>query len=733
MQWCCTVCLFIFVAEKEDNMEESYSCKVEGMTCGNCALTISRYLEKQGMHHVSANSASGEVHFTAAAGADVEKVYKGINGLGYKVIRPADAAGHDHDHPQGHHDHKGVGRLFLICIVFTIPLLFHMFLPHGHVLNNPWLQLVLALPVYGIGLYHFGLSAVRSLRNGIPNMDVLIIMGASAAFFYSLAGLLFFTEQAHNYLFFETAATIITLVLAGNWIEERTVTATSSSIRALAALQPSAARVVMTDSIGKEMIMEVESRLLKLDDIVLVNDGDSIPADGVVVRGTATVNESMISGESLPVQKAAGMTVTGGSVVADGNLRIKTTAVGEATALAEIIRLVQQAQAAKPPMQKLADKISAVFVPVVLGIAILTFLINYFMAGQVFAESMMRGIAVLVIACPCAMGLATPAAVAVGLGRAARNGILVKGGDTLEKFRNIRQIVFDKTGTLTTGELRISSVKAAGISEAAFRAAVTGLEHYSSHPLARSVLKQWGTQDRLSMHDVAETKGEGIHGTDEEGHTWQLGSYKIAVGKTGADQSFDLHLLKDGVWVGGMSLEDELREDAAATVSALRKDQYRTILLSGDRKAKVEAVARETGIDEAIAEQSPVQKMAALERLLAQAPAAMVGDGINDAPALAKAEIGISLSDATKVAMQSAGVIFSNNRLGSLPKAIRLGRYTYQTIRQNLFWAFFYNVLAIPLAAMGYLSPVWAALVMAFSDVILVLNSLRLNFRKIDD
>lgn len=706
-------------------MEQTFHVKVEGMTCGNCALTISRFLEKQGVKDVMANAASGELNFTAQGAIDVDRIYKGIDQLGYKVIQP-DAEGHDHEH-----NHSGLGRLLLICAVFTAPLLLHMFVGQGSLLNNPWLQLILCLPVYGIGVYHFGGSAFRSLRSGIPNMDVLIIMGASAAFFYSLTGVLLFRGEAHHYLFFETTATIITFVLVGNWIEERTVTSTTSSIKALAALQPSVAKLVMTDSIGKETIMEVESKLLKLNDVVLVNDGDSIPSDGQVISGTATVNESMITGESLPVQKEQGMTVTGGSVLTAGNLRIKTTAVGESTALAEIIRLVQKAQGAKPPMQKLADKISAIFVPTVLGIAVLAFLINYFAVGIPFAASMMRSIAVLVIACPCAMGLATPAAVAVGLGRAARNGILVKGGDTLERFKDIKQIVFDKTGTLTTGALRISNFKADGITEETFKAAVTGLEHYSSHPIARSILREWEGTQRTSMLEVTETKGQGIQAKDSAGNTWQLGSFKILNTEEPAG-AFDIHLLKNGKWVGGLNIEDELRADAVTTIEALHRQQFRTILLSGDRQEKVAAMSKATGIDKVIAEQSPAQKMEQLDQLLLVAPTAMVGDGINDAPALAKAVIGISLSDATKVAMQSANVILSNNQLSSLPKAIKLGKYTYQTITQNLFWAFFYNVLAIPLAAMGYLSPIWAAVVMAFSDVILVLNSLRLNFRKID-
>ncbi|WP_118972722.1 heavy metal translocating P-type ATPase [Taibaiella koreensis] len=709
-------------------MEQTFHCKIGGMTCGNCALTISRYLEKQGVGHIHANPASGELQFTAGQDVDVARIYKGIGQLGYQVIQPG-ADAHEHGHT---HQHKGLGRMLLFCALFTAPLLLHMFAGHNSILNRPWLQLILCLPVYAIGVAHFGRSAIRALRNGIPNMDVLIIMGASAAFFYSLAGMLFYSGEAHQYLFFETTATIITFVLVGNWLEERTVQTTTSSIQSLAALQPSAARVVMTDSIGKETIMTVESKLLKLGDVVLVNDGDSIPSDGIVLSGIATVNESMLSGESLPVQKEPGMTVIGGAILLSGNMRVKTTAVGETTALAGIIRLVQQAQAAKPPMQKLADKISAVFVPLVLGIAVLAFLVNFFAANLPLAQSMMRSIAVLVIACPCAMGLATPAAIAVGLGRAARKGILVKGGDTLERFKDIKQIVFDKTGTLTTGALRINTFKAEGIDESLFRSVIVSLEHYSAHPIARSILEEWKNVPFMDLQEVQEHKGEGIQGMDKDGNLWQLGSHQLLKMLPGKAKEYDVHLLRNGAWVGGLSLSDELRADAAATIRQLHADGFTTVLLSGDREEKAIALGRSLGIDRIFAGQSPAQKMARLDDLRASGPLAMVGDGINDAPALANATVGISLSDATKVAMQSASVILSNNRLSSLPAAIRLGRYTYQTIKQNLFWAFCYNILAIPLAAAGYLSPIWAAIVMAFSDVILVLNSLRLNYRKID-
>lgn len=712
--------------------EKSYTCEVAGMTCGNCALTVSRYLAKQGLKDISANAASGEVHFSSDKEVDLQQIYRGINSLGYTVVEQNEDRVNAH---AGHHHEGGNNKLnylLLISALLTLPLLLHMFLPHDHILNDPRLQLALCIPVYAIGVYHFGLSAFRSLRNGIPNMDVLIILGATAAFIYSLSGMIFFPGQAHQYLFFETTATIITLVLLGNWIEKRTVSATTTAIKSLASLQPDKARIILTDSLGKETVLETESKFIKVNDLLLVATGDRIPADGEVVSGNAELDESMITGESLPVPKEKGAGVIGGTLVQNGNLKIRATAIGESTTLAEIIRLVQKAQSAKPPMQQLADKISAVFVPLVLSIALITFLGNYFLGDIPLAASIMRSVAVLVIACPCAMGLATPAAVAVGLGRAARNGILIKGGDTLEQFKNIRQIVFDKTGTLTSGNLKIQSFKTRNMDESRFKSIVAAMEQYSAHPIAKSITGEWKNTEDIKLEDIEETKGLGISATDASGNQWRLGSRKIAGNPDPDFADFDLFLMHQDVIVGGIQLQDELRPDAARTLTILHQQGFITILLSGDHPAKTKQIGALLNIDRVLAEQSPEQKMNQLEELLKTAPTAMVGDGINDAPALAKADIGISLSDATQVAIQSANVILSNNKLSSLPKAFQLGKFTYQTIRQNLFWAFFYNIFAIPLAAFGFLSPIWAAFFMAFSDVILVLNSLRLNIRKID-
>lgn len=706
-------------------LETAHSIQVEGMTCGNCALSIQQLLAKRGAKHVSANASSGEVHFTVSSSTDVPAALDAIDDLGYRVVREsADSesgiAHHGHDHG------SGTAWMLPLCALLTVPLLAHMFIS-APVLHNAWVQWALATPVFGIGLYAFGGSAFRSLRHGLPNMNVLIVLGATAAYAYSLAAL---ATGDHRYLFFETAASIITLVMAGNWLEARTVKATTASIDALARLQPQRARLVMVDSIGKETVLEVDSRDVHSGDLVRVATGDGIPVDGTIERGDVSVDERMITGESLPAQKAVGDAVVGGTVLLDGTALIRATTVGEKSALANIVRLVRQAQGSKPPLQKLADRISAVFVPAVLGVAALTFLVNFFALHHLFPESMARAIAVLVISCPCAMGLATPAAVAVGLGRAARMGILVKGGDTLERMRGLKQMVFDKTGTLTTGELRVEEAIVDGILEEDFRSRVAALESYSSHPIAKSIVRQWGNGDAAFFRNVREEKGRGMEGTDAAGSRWQLGSQAWA-GPAAAPAGYDLYLTQDGAFRGALKLSDELRPDAAGTIAELKRMGFRTILLSGDRQEKCEAVAARLGIDEVLAEKTPEEKNAALERLSTQAPTGMVGDGINDAPALARAAVGFSLGDATQIAIGSASVILSGNKLSALPRAIRLGVYTEATIKSNLFWAFIYNVVAIPVAAAGLLHPTWGAGVMALSDVVLVLNSLRLGVRRL--
>ncbi|WP_143310690.1 heavy metal translocating P-type ATPase [Chitinophaga vietnamensis] len=695
------------------------SCKVEGMHCTNCAASVSRYLEKKGMQDVNVSFATEEVSFSLPAGADSKEVLEGINQLGYRVVLPDQA-------PQKVSPFSTLTFKFFFCLVFTLPLLLHMWV-NWPWLHHPWVQLSLSLPVFITGMWHFGRSAFRSLVNRMANMDVLVSIGATAAFVYSFVGTVIYGNT--DYMFYETTAAIITLVLLGNLLEERSVKQTTTAISELAQLQVTTARLINTDH-GHEHIHEVDNRSLRPGDCVLVNTGDKIPMDGTIYWGSGHVNESMITGESAPVGKQEKDKVIGGTILEDGSIKVYITATGKDTVLSYIIELVKQAQNDKPPMQKLADRISAIFVPLVLSIAALTFLGWYFIGHTTLGTAMMRSIAVLVISCPCAMGLATPAAVMVGLGRAARNGILIKGGHTLEMFKNIRQIVFDKTGTLTTGKLQMGDFHMEEMSEVEFKQIVYSLEKYSSHPIARSIAGIWKNAGEVPLQQVREHKGLGMRAVDKAGNEWQLGSYRMAAGLT-TDDSHHLYLIKNGRLAGWINFTDEVRPEAATVIKQLQHMGIRPVLLSGDTTRKCQELAQQLGIAEVYAEQSPEQKLQKIDELMKTAPTAMVGDGINDAPALSKATIGISLSDATQVAMQSANVVLLNNHLGALPLAMGLGKHTYLTIKQNLFWAFIYNVVAIPVAALGYLNPVIGAGVMGISDVILAVNSIRLRYKRV--
>ncbi|WP_160713879.1 heavy metal translocating P-type ATPase [Chitinophaga solisilvae] len=697
----------------------SVSCKVEGMHCTTCAMNISKYLEKKGMENVNVSFATEEVSFTAPAGADSAEVLNGITQLGFRVVMPDDA-------PVKVAFFNTLTFKFIFCLIFTLPLLLHMWISWPW-LHHPWVQFWLTLPVYLTGLWHFGRSAAKSVMNGMANMDVLVTLGATAAFVYSLTGTIMYGST--DYLFYETTAAIITLVFLGNLLEERSVKQTTSAIADLARMQITTARLINTDH-GHEHIKEVDNRTLRPGDCVLVNTGDKIPMDGTIYWGSGHTNESMITGESAPVSKQEKDKVIGGTILEDGSIKVYITATGKDTVLSYIIELVKQAQSDKAPMQRLADRISAVFVPLVLSIAIVTFLGWYFIGHTSLATAMMRSVAVLVIACPCAMGLATPAAVMVGLGRAAKNGILIKGGHTLEMFSNIRQIVFDKTGTLTTGKLQLGQYSYNDLTEEAFKSVVYSLEKYSSHPIARSVVTLWKSAGETPLQQVREHKGLGMRAKDKQGNEWQLGSFRMAAGLT-ADDSHNLYLIRNNQLLGWIDFIDEIRPEAATVIQQLKDAGIEPVLLSGDTERKCRELAATLGISKVYAEHSPEQKLQEIDRLMKIAPTAMVGDGINDAPALSRATIGISLSDATQVAMQSANVVLLNNHLGALPLAMGLGKHTYLTIRQNLFWAFIYNVVAIPVAALGFLNPIVGAGIMGLSDVVLAINSVRLRYKNV--
>jgi P-type Cu+ transporter len=704
--------------------------KVEGMTCSNCALTIQQYLTKEGMDNVKVNLMAGDVSFNID-GKNEQQIIKGIESLGYKV-QTEEITGEDRP-KKFLASHK---QRFFFCLVFTLPLMLHM-LPHSWMqperfwawLMNPWIQLGLCLPVYIVGMDFFGRSAIRSIRHGMPNMNVLIAIGATAAFVYSLVGALL--KLGPEYLFFETAASIITLVFLGNYLEDASIESTQRALNSLARSQKVMANMIAFDGDHQEVILPIENTQLRNGDLVLIRTGEQVPADCKILSGDATVNESIITGESMPITKKSKDRLIGGSIIIDGIVKAQVTAEAKDSVLSNIINLVKQAQSEKPPVQQMADKISAVFVPVVLVIAVVAFIINAIVLND-YTAAMMRSIAILVIACPCAMGLATPAAIAVGLGRAAKNGVLFRNARSLELFRTIRQVVFDKTGTLTTGRFELAEYRLLDdtITDDEFRKIAYSMEKNSNHPIAQCITEAWKRKDTHKWKKIEEVKGLGMKATTANGDHYIAGSFEAAMAHT-TDDSHNVYILKNDQLLGWIDVKDEVRNEAITVVQYLRHKNIRTILLSGDRLNKCKQLANFLGIDEVIAEKKPEEKLAVIEDLTLQGPTAMVGDGINDAPALAKATIGISLSEASQVAIQTADVVLMNRGIKNLPLSLGLGRHTFLTIKQNLFWAFIYNIVAIPVAAFGLLTPTFGALVMGLSDVVLAINSGRLFVKKV--
>ena len=703
---------------------EKVEWKVDGMDCTNCALTISKYLNKEGLQNVKVNFIGGDVSFDMTGNKSKEQLAKGIAGLGYTVVdEPGIAIKKQPFKLFSNHLQR-----FLFCLPFTAILMLHMLPWHIHFLMDPWIQLAICLPVYIVGMGYFGVSAVKSLRGGVPNMNVLIAIGATAAFIYSLIGTI--GNYGMDYVFYETTATIITLVFLGEWVEHRSVATTQKELNKLASQQKVMANMIAFDDEHKENIFPVENTQLRVGDLILIKSGEQVPTDCKVLWGDAHVNEALLTGESSPVHKQKKDALIGGSLLTDGTVKAQVTATGKDTVLSNILNLVKQAQGEKPPIQQLADKISAIFVPVVLSISVLTFFINHFAFNVDATSSLMRSIAVLVISCPCAMGLATPAAIAVGLGRAAKNGILFRNAKSLELFKNIKTVVFDKTGTLTKGQFKISSFDAGNMPEADFKRIVFSLEKYSNHPIAKAITTEWKINNAIAWKQIDEIKGVGMLGKDAEGNVYQLGNSNPEI-STGNQPPHTAYLTKNNVLAGWLNMDDEIREEAKEVISYLHAKNIKTILLSGDSLERCKKVADALGIDEVYAQQKPADKLQVIEKLNNISPTAMVGDGINDAPALAKATIGISMSDASQLAMQSAQVVLMNKGIQHLPLALGLGKHTFTTIKQNLFWAFIYNIVAIPVAAVGLLHPGVAALAMGFSDVVLAINSVRLNFKKV--
>ena len=693
--------------------------KIEGMDCAQCAVGITRFLEKKGLGEVSVDFQTGEAQFIISNDSlTVEEVKKGISKLGYTVIKASD------------NSLKGASLKLWISLVFTSPLLlFHVLMAFGihyPFMHNIWISFMLAAPAMFIGIVHFGNSAYQSLKMGVPNMDVLIFTGGTAAFIYSVIGLI---KMDENLNFFETAAGIFTLVLLGNWLEKKAVNQTTSAIKSLANLQKGSARRQLPDG----RIEDVEASQIKLNDLLLVSAGEIVPADMMITSGEVLLDESLITGESMPVLKKTGDLAIGGTRLFDGILVGKVKAKGRDAVVGNMIALVKMARNDKPALQRFADKMSAIFVPVVLLLSLATFLVAAFLFDISYQDALLRSIAVLVISCPCALGLATPTAVMVGVGRLAKSGVIIKGGATLEALGNLKTMVFDKTGTLTTGEFTISEPLTTQPEDATYvKALCYHLEKISAHPIAKSILTSFETFNNPEILPVFtkvwEDKGIGVSGIDDKGNVYFLGNWPE--GKPNKPDA-DLFLLINNEVRASFSISDKVRTEAASVISGLKARNISTLILSGDNESKTKKVASELGIDHFYASKLPSEKLDIISRYSNENITAMIGDGVNDAPSLTRASVGISISNASQMAVQSAQVILMNGNLSKLLEAIDISKLTVNTLKNSIFWAFSYNIIAIPLAMGGFLNPTWGALFMAFSDLIVIGNALFLNYRKL--
>ncbi|NJD87042.1 MAG: copper-translocating P-type ATPase [Betaproteobacteria bacterium] len=703
------------------------------MTCASCVARVERALLKvPGVESATVNLAT-ETATVVAAGDVREAAIAAIHKAGYE------ASAREAEKPAAPKSGVDRGTLELAAAaILTAPLVVPMVagLFGAHWMLPAWLQWLLATPVqFAVGA-RFYRSAWKALAARAGNMDLLVAIGTSAA--YGLSVYLALAEDTAH-LYFEASAVVITLVRAGKWLEERAKRQTTEAIRALSALRPETARVLRD---GAEQVVPVAA--VRVGDLVVVLPGDRIPVDGEVTEGSSHVDESLVTGEGLPVAKAAGSRITGGSVNAEGRLVARTVAVGAESTLARIIRAVESAQAAKAPIQRLVDRVSEVFVPAVVAVAFVTFLAWGLGTGN-WEAAVLNAVAVLVIACPCALGLATPTAVMAGTGVAARHGILIKDAEALEIAHRARVVAFDKTGTLTQGKPSLVEVVAQGIArEEALRLAAA-VQRGSTHPLAKAVLEAAARESVpiVAAADLRTVAGRGVEATIEARRIAIASRHwagELAVRGTQALEAEASRLASRGLTVSWLvetapqarvlallAFGDAAKPQSAAAVARLRALGLRTVLVTGDNRGAGEAAGRELGIDEVHAEVLPEDKAAVVARLReAHGTVAMVGDGINDAPALAAADIGIAMGTGTDVAMHTAGITLMRGDPSLVADALDISRRTHAKIWQNLFWAFAYNVVGVPLAALGMLSPVIAGAAMALSSVSVVSNALLL-------
>lgn len=742
----------------------SVDIPVTGMTCANCAAAVERTLNKKvaGVQSVSVNFATEKAHVEYVPGmVTLEDIAAAIEKAGYGAVMPAETMDvEDAELAARNAEIRAQTGKFVIGVMFTLPLFvismgrdFGLLGQWSHAAWVNWFFLALATPVQFYTGWDFYTGGWKSLRNGSANMDVLVAMGSSVAYFYSLFLLLFPSLGMHVY--FETSAVIITLIKMGKMLESRTKGRTGMAIRKLMALRPKTATIMMD---GREKVVPLSS--VAVGDEVVVRPGEAIPVDGVILAGDSSIDESMLTGEPIPVDKRPGDSVAAGTINGEGFIRFEARKVGKDTALARIIRMVQDAQGSKAPIQGLADRVAAIFVPGVISIAFITFFLWWAVGGN-FVPAMIRLVAVLVIACPCALGLATPTAIMAGTGKGAEKGVLFKNSQALEMATKLGTIVLDKTGTITQGKPAVTDVTLLNpdvLTEEEFLRLTASAEAGSEHPIGRAIVREAEARKipLFSTDSFKAVRGLGVQA--------RINGKEIMVGRPAwieeAGLSMDglrdriqsmqdmgktvMVVAIDGRPQGMIAVSDPLKPESEAAVRKLHEESLRVVMLTGDNAQTARTIAMQVNIDEVIPDVRPEEKAQKIKELQEKGGrVGMVGDGINDAPALAQADVGFAIGTGTDVAIETGDVVLASGSLSGVPRAVHLSRATMRTIKQNLFWAFFYNVILIPIAAgvlypfeflpyfLRDLHPILAAFAMAMSSITVVLNSLRLSKAKI--
>ncbi len=720
--------------------QQTLELQIEGMTCASCVGRVEKALKRvPGVVSVEVNLATERAVVQVEGSADAAALMAAVDKAGYvakPVVSGATPAAPAAGGRGASADWWPIAVAAALSLPLVVPMIAELF--GADWMLPGWLQMALATPVqFWLGA-RFYRAAWKALRAGAGNMDLLVALGTSAGYGLSVYQLWRHGGHGMAHLYFEASAVVITLVLLGKWLETRAKRQTTEAIRALNALRPEQARVRRA---GVDVDLPVSA--VTVGDLVVIRPGERVPVDAEVVEGASQVDESLITGESLPIAKHLGDKLTGGSVNAEGLLIARTTAVGAESTLSRIVRLVESAQAKKAPIQRVVDRVSGVFVPVVIGIAVAT-LLGWGLATGSWETAILNAVAVLVIACPCALGLATPTAIMAGTGVAARHGVLIKDAEALEVAHSVKVVAFDKTGTLTEGKPELVAFEAADGGHAALLGASAAIQANSEHPLARAVMDA-ARRDQVGVpaaSDVRAIAGRGMAAT-VRGRSLRLGSTRfmeelgvdlsplkaraVELESQGRTVSWLAEAAEQPILLGLLAFGDAIKPSAAIAVQRLRDLGVKSVLVTGDNRGSAQAVGRQLGLDEIEFEVLPEDKANIVERLKLRGRVAMVGDGINDAPALAAADVGIAMSTGTDVAMHAAGITLMRGNPALVADAIDISRRTYAKIRQNLFWAFVYNVVGIPLAAFGLLSPMIAGAAMAFSSVSVVTNALMLR------